>query len=217
VGYRWRKKTICWFWPVVIWCGLFPAACTTVQRTQSKLELGQNEDAARRDWQEGMAAFQQGDYEKAQRCFETVGKREASEGLRRKALYSLACTRLLLAQTAEDYQAALRLWELWNQLSPAQLREEDPRMMALLLPRLYSADLTKTPPASHSVSQPLSKTGNTQAVRVVKDRECERQLRESDQEVQRLKRQIRTLRLQIETLEAIHRKIQEKKKEVSTP
>jgi hypothetical protein len=202
---------------VVIWCGFFPAGCTTVQKTQSSLELGHSEDAARRDWQEGMAVFQQGDYVKAQRCFEMVSEREVSEGLRRKALYSLACTRLLLAQTAEDYQAALQFWELWNQLTPAQLGEEDPRMMALLLPRLYSADLTKTSPASQSVSQPLSKTGNAQTVRVVRDRECEKQLRESDQEVQRLRRQIRTLRLQIETLESIHRKIQEKKKEVSTP
>ena len=210
-------KTVCWFWAVIILWSFFPSACTTVPRARSGLESSQNEDLARRDWQVGMAAFQQGDYAKAEWYFDMVSKRDVSEGLRRKALYSLACTRLLMAQTPEDYQAALYLWELWNQMTPEQLRDEDPRMMALLLQRLYRADLTKTSPTDQLAPHPPSKTGDAQAVRVVRDRECEKQLRESDQEVQRLRRQIRTLRLQIETLESIHRKIQEKKKEVSTP
>jgi len=210
-------KTVCWFWAVIILWSFFPSACTTVPRAKTGLEPSQNEDIARRDWQVGVAAFQQRDYAKAEWCFDMVSKRDVSEGLRRKALYSLACTRLLLAQTPDEFQAALHLWELWNQLTPEQLREEDPRMMALLLPRLHSAALSKTSPNGQLVPHPLSKSGDAQAVRVVKDRECEKQLRESDQEVQRLRRQIRTLRLQIETLESIHHKIQEKKKEVSTP
>ncbi|HAA02011.1 MAG TPA: hypothetical protein DCZ69_11165 [Syntrophobacteraceae bacterium] len=217
VEYRRIQKTMCWFWLIIIWCGFLAPACTSVRKAQSGQEPGQNDEAARRQWDEGMTAFQQGDYETAQRCFEVVSKRAVNEGIRRKALYALACTRLLLAQTEADYQAALHLWGLWNQLAPAKLSEEDPRMMGLLLPRLYSAELTKATPATPSSFQPASKSGGNQTVKVVRDRECERQLRESDQEVQRLKRQIRTLRLQIDALEAIHRKIQEKKKEVSTP
>ncbi len=90
------------------------------------LEPGQNQDAVWPAYEEGLTAFQQGDYEKAQRCFEGVSKRAVSEGLRRKGLYGLACTRLLVAQTAEDYQAALHLWGLWNQLASPELGDEDP-------------------------------------------------------------------------------------------
>jgi hypothetical protein len=102
-------------------------------------------------------------------------------------------------------------------MAPPALVDEDPRMVSRLLPRLNPTELTKSSPTSELAPPGSSRSSTTPAVRVIKDKECEKQLRESDRELQRLKRQIRTLRLQIEALEAIHRKIQEKKKEVSSP
>jgi hypothetical protein len=214
---RWIEDGSCWVLPLIVWCGFFLLACSPMPKAQSAMEPHQNHDAVWPAYEEGLTAFQRGDYERAQRCFEGVSKHAVSEGLRRKGLYGLACTRLLVAQTAEEYQAALHLWGLWNQLGSPELGEEDPRMIALILPRLYPTELTRISATSQLAPQNPSKIGNTQAVKVVKDRECEKQLRESDREVQRLKRQIRTLRLQIEALETIHRRIQEKKKEVSPP
>jgi len=206
-----------WFWLVIIWCGLNLSACAHIPGVQPARELSQNHESVWHDWEEGLAAFQRGDYQGAQRYFEVVSKRALNEDLRRKGLYGLVCTRLLVAQTADDYNAALNLWELWIRLAPPELVDEDPRMIALLLPRLYPTELTNISPVPRVVLPSSSRSSDTPVVKVVKNKECEKQLRESDREVQRLKRQIRTLRLQTEALEAIHRKIQEKKKEVSSP
>ena len=216
-GLHLRATWFGWTWLVMICCGLSLSACVHIPEVQPAKESTLNHDAAWNAWEEGLAAFQRGDYRTAQKYFEGVSKRALDETLRRKGLYGLACTRLVVAQTPDEYNAALNLWELWNQMAPPELVGEDPRMVAQLLPRLYPTELTKISPASEVPPPGSSRSSATPAVRVVKDKECEKQLRESERELQRLKRQIRTLRLQIEALEAIHRKIQEKKKEVSSP
>jgi hypothetical protein len=214
-----HSKATCflWFWLVIIWCGLTLSACAHIPGDQPARDQSQNHESVWHDWEEGMAAFQRGDYQGAQRYFEVVSKRALNEDLRRKGLYGLVCTRLLMAQTADDYNAALNLWGLWIRLAPSELVDEDPRMLALLLPRLYPTELTNMSLVPQVVLPSSLRSSDAPVVKVVKNKECEKQLRESDREVQRLKRQIRTLRLQIEALEAIHRKIQEKKKEVSSP
>ena len=212
-----REACFAWTWLVMICCGLSLSACVHLPEVQPAKESNLNQDAAWNAWEEGLAAFQRGDYRSAQKHFEAVSTRALNATLRRKGLYGLVCTRLVVAQTPEEYNAALNLWELWVQMAPSELVEEDPRMVAQLLPRLYPTELTKISPAAEVAPPGSSRGSNTPAVRIIKDKECEKQLRESDRELQRLKRQIRTLRLQIEALEAIHRKIQEKKKEVSSP
>jgi hypothetical protein len=212
-----RATWFVWTWLLMIGCGLSLSACVHLPEVQPGQESTLNHDAAWNAWEEGWAAFQRGDYRAAQKHFEEVSKRALNETLRRKGLYGLACTRLVAAQTSEEYNAALNLWELWIQMVPPELVDEDPRMVSQLLPRLYPTELTKISPKSEVAPPGSSRSSISQGVRVIKDKECEKQLRESDRELQRLKRQIRTLRLQIEALEAIHRKIQEKKKEVSSP
>ncbi len=202
---------------VIVGFGLSLPACTPLPRAESAREPSRTQDTAGHDLELGLAAFRRGDYPEAQHYFEGVSKHAVDEDVRRKALYGLACTRLVVARTADDYKAAMNLWQLWNQLAPPEMIDEDPRMITLLLPRLYPTELNLISSAPQDVSSSGSKNSSTPLVKVVKDKECERQLRENDREVQRLKRQIKTLRLQIEALEAIHRKIQEKKKEVSSP
>ena len=214
---RLRATGFAWTWLVMICCGLTLSACVHIPEVQPAKESTLNHDAAWNAWEEGFAAFQRGDYQTAQKYFEEVSKRARNETLRRKGLYGLACTRLVVAQTPDEYNAALNLWELWVQMASPELVCEDPGMVSQLLPRLYPTELTKISPTSEVAPPSASRSGTTPTVRLIKDKECEKQLRESDRELQRLKRQIRTLRLQIEALEAIHRKIQEKKKEVSSP
>jgi hypothetical protein len=195
-------------------CGSLPKAAPAGEQVQS---LGPESGSA--SWAEGLSAFEREDYQEATKIFGALSKNATTGELRRKALYALACTRLMMAQNRDDFNAAWNLLELWSQTAPVNLNDEDPRMLTPVLSRFAPTTRPAVAPFQSAV-QPSgvpNKAASISAIKVVKDKECEKQLRESDKEVQRLKKQIKTLRHQLEALETIHRNIQEKKKEVSNP
>jgi hypothetical protein len=168
-------------------------------------------------WEEGIRTFRAGDYKTAGDLFEVVSTSSESEALRRKALYALACTRLALARDPDQYDAAMNLWELWSHSASAELPAEDPRMLSPLLERWRTPVQRIQPAASEMPAGNGPRAASAQPVKVIKDKDCEKVLQGKEKELQRLRRQIEALRHQIEALEAIHRKIQEKKQEVSSP
>jgi hypothetical protein len=191
--------------------------CTSLPRANTAGEQPRVRDVGAPFWEEGVAALQRGDYREAASVFETLSKSAATPEHRRRALYALACTRLATAQTPDELNAALNLWNLWSQTAAAAITDEDPRLMAPLLPRLMPSAQASLTPRQVAPPGKSDKAGAAPTIKVVKDKECEKLYRDSDREVQRLKRQLKTLRHQIEALESIHRTIQEKKKEVSAP
>jgi hypothetical protein len=194
-------------------CGSLPKAEPAGVQSQAR-----GPDTEAPSWAEGKSALQRGDYRESARIFESLSKSAATAESRRRSLYALACTRLLMAQTPGEFSSAWNLWELWSQTAPAEM-DEDPRLLAPLLLRLaspFQAGTASVQPAAPAPGSP-GKSGSMGPIKVIKDKECEKQLRESDKEIQRMQKQIKTLRHQIEALETIHRKIQEKKKEVSSP
>jgi len=136
-------------------------------------------------YDDGMKAFQGGDYSKALKLFETLSQEVKDESLRRRTLYALACIRLIQAKDPDEFNKAMISWEHWSCLAPMEKDGEDPRMLTLLLKRIASC-----------------KTDNKKVF--------EKLLQAKEQ-------QIKVLRDQIEALETIHREIQKKKKEVSSP
>lgn len=138
-----------------------------------------------RYYDDGMKAFQGGDYSKALKLFEILSQDAKNESLRRRTLYALACIRLIQAKDPDEFNKAMISWDLWSRLAPMEKDDEDPRMLALLLKRIASL-----------------KADNNKV--------CEKLLQAKEKE-------IKALRHQIEALETIHREIQEKKKEVSSP
>jgi hypothetical protein len=196
----------------ILGCTSLPAAKTAGEQPKAKAS-----DVGSPLWEEGVSALQRGDYQEAARVFETLSKSTAIPERRHRALYALACTRLLTAQNPDEFNAALNLWNLWSHTAPAEITGEDPRLMTALLPRLMPSAQANLTPQQLAPPGKSDKTNAAPTVKVIKDKECEKLYQESDREVQRLKRQIKTLRHQIEALESIHRTIQEKKKEVSTP
>lgn len=152
-----------------------------------------------RYWDDGMKAFQGGEYNKALKLFETLSQEVKDESLRRRTLYALACIRLIQAKDADEFNKAMISWDLWSRLAPMEKDDEDPRMLAPLLKRIASL-----------------KPG--------KDQACKKLLRAKEKQIEDLRHKIETLetihkdiRHQIEALETIHREIQEKKKKVSSP
>jgi len=176
-----------------------------------------SEAAVSSAWEEGMRTFRAGDYKTALELFEVVSTSSEMEALRHKALYAMACSRLALAQDPEQFSAAMNLWELWSNSAPTEALAEDPRMLSPLLERCRLPVQRVKPDAYEMPAGNYTRPASVQPVKLIKDKDCEKLLQSKEKETQRLRRQLEALRHQIEALEAIHRKIQEKKQEVSSP
>lgn len=140
---------------------------------------------------DGVTALLGGDAELAATLFEQAHQEAVDEPSRRRALYGLACARLLLAQDEKELAKAKALWESWRAASPPGGDGEDPRLMAGLLPNYRPAFLVKD-------------------LKAACERECDKRLQEKEEEVRRI------IQRQVQALEEIHREIQEKKKGLST-
>ncbi len=96
-----------------------------------------NEDI--RHMKTGYELFCQGDYENAAAQFEIICQGSGTGPIRQEALYSLACTRMLLSEDTEAFLEALDLWTVWNRqgaLCPKSLSGESPRMFGPFLEKL---------------------------------------------------------------------------------
>ncbi len=185
----------------------------------------------------GLQFFDLGDIQKASEIFQNLINDSDNEHIRRKALYGLACTRLILANNKEQFSDAVVLWENWSRLRGAKLGNEDPRMCSPLFqkiapsftelscPKVESTEQSVEPddedePEQISETGSLSKSDNSSQ----KPPSCYRMLKSREKEIRNLKtvnakmkKDIQMLKDQLNSLEAIHRKIQEKKKEISVP
>ncbi len=135
----------------------------------------------------GYNAFAQTDYEKAAQIFNDLYKQNKNFKTRRFALYGLACTYLIKAENTLQYDEAIGLWNQWQQSVPETFSGEDPRMMW---------------PYIQMTAPPCKK--ETEIMKLMNKNIC-------------LEKEILTLKHQIESLEAIDQKIEEKKKEISSP
>ena len=172
-------------------------------------------------------AIQNGDFKKALEGYEIL-QHSSDDGIARKARYGLACAKLSLAENPEDVRDALMLWDAWSKHAPADLEDEDPRILGPLLKSriLPKPNKIQTRPAVISDKKlGLEKLlrAKEKEIQQLNDRlkvienEIETMLKNQADYVGVLERQIQTLRDKIKSLEAIDQKIKEKKKEVSSP
>ncbi len=156
--------------------------------TQPQETLAKAEDPR---YVDGVTALLGGDAELAATLFEQAHQGAVDEPSRRRALYGLACAKLLLAQDEKELARAKALWESWRAASPSGGDGEDPRLMAGLLSNYRPAFLVKD-------------------LKAACERECDKRLQEKEEEVRRI------IQRQVQALEEIHREIQEKKKGLSS-
>ncbi len=176
----------------------------------------------------GIEAFQTGNYRRARKLFEQMSH-SSDPRIARKALYGLSCTRLALAENPSEYTAALSQWRTWSRQVPLKYRSEDPRMLAPLLARLSPPAVVRKPPPEKKQS-----TRQSDAVPMKRYQACQDKIRElktrlGNMEAQKqllryyvdytaeLQQEIWNLKHKINSLEAIDKKILEKKKELSSP
>ncbi|MEN6440138.1 MAG: hypothetical protein ABFD97_16305 [Syntrophobacter sp.] len=200
---------------------LFPLGlpgCTSAPSPLSAIRPAAIQGVDEKAWDEGMRAFEQGDYRKAAGLFQILSENGDTDEVGRMALFALAASRFAMAQTPEEYSDAVASWEKWSSRARPGLTREDPRMLAPFLFSCTPAALTpeKSEP---SMAQP-KKTPREAPVGI----NYKNMLQSKEKEVDNLRmkldsreREVRRLRHQLESLEEIHRKYQEKKQEASTP
>ncbi|OPX36980.1 MAG: hypothetical protein B1H12_05895 [Desulfobacteraceae bacterium 4484_190.2] len=172
-------------------------------------------------------AIQNGDFKKALEGYEVL-QHSSHDKIARKALYGLACAKLSLAKNSKDVREALIIWDAWSKHAPADLEDEDPRLLGPLLK-------SKIPPKPNKIrARPvvipdeklmLEKVlrAKEKEIRQLNDKlkamenEIQTMLKNQADYVGVLEKQIQTLRDKIKSVEAIDQKIEEKKKEVSSP
>ena len=113
-----------------------------------------------------------------------------------------------MAEDDEALDRAVYLWNTWSQSVPEHLNGHDPRMLTPLIQRVVINGLVEP-------ETPGKRDGkNTGETCEMKLKNREKELRRTKKSLGQMKKQIGKLETQIESLEAIHRNIQEKKKEL---
>lgn len=207
-----------------IWSGLSGCA-PSFQPQPQELESARPDPATDvMFWDEGLRKFRVGDFDGALIDFDTLKSAAQNERYARMAAYASACTRLILAQTSEEFNEAMKLWVSWSD-GEVLADTEDPRLLWPLLQRIA---LSGNPIMSDAdcAKQAKSKKRPPYKVELVnKDLATYKSMVQAkEKESERLKtrleakeREIRRLKQQIESLEAIHLKFQERQKEISSP
>jgi len=168
-------------------------------------------------WEEGVQAFTERDYERACLLFEVLSEGAETEGLGRRAYFALASTRLILAQTPEEFNEAFNTWTCWTMQLPEHLGDEDARMLTPFLERITSPGAME---AGVARNEPLVK----KTIVYTTPAGCKELLQAKEKELERMRskldardKEVRRLKHQIDSLEAIHLKFQERKQGVSSP
>lgn len=204
---------------MLVWVFVIEAAgCSSLRGVAAPREEPVVNEAELMTWDEGLQAFENGDYQKAAAVFDLLSETAETNGLSRKAFFALACTKFILAQSPEEFKAALGIWDCWSRQLPEGLEGgEDPRMMTPFLERLAPPGVPETPVAQE---KPVVK----KVIVYSHPTGCKDLLQAKDKEIERMRskveareREVKRLKHQIESLEAIHLKYQERKQGVSVP
>jgi hypothetical protein len=205
---------------VVLLLGSGIVGCAMMEQFPNS-EKQQTREAEEAYFQEGVMAFERGDYSDASKHFEKLTHTSKNDEIRRKALYGAACIELLEARDAQQISAAMVHWNLWSRTRPINAKVEDPRMLTPFLDRVASfvetnnfenaeklkGILAKKEAENKNLRDQLAAAKAAQSG-AASSKSCKEKLKTKDKQIEELKKQI-------EGLEEIHREIQEKKKEVS--
>ena len=202
---------------LVFLAGIVLSACSALQKPQPSNSGPVYSETELKTWKEGMQAFNDGDYDKARALFEVLADCAETDSMSRKASFALASTRLILAQTPEEFNEAMSTWECWSRQFPQEPAGEDPRMLTTFLQRL-------SPPGGSESQLNQSQPPVKKMVIYNSPAGCKDLVQAKEKEIDRIKskldardKEVRRLKHQIDSLEAIHLKFQERKQGASSP
>ena len=173
-------------------------------------------------YHQAVETYEKGDYDDASKQFEMVRMRATDKIMARKALFGLACARLMAAESPEAYRNALELWETWVAGAPRNWDNENPLLLVpLIKEKLLVSNIPLTAAESSEAGEPDGKNlvprwllvTTHEELAKYKERlqEEERNAQQSHKKIVTLEKEINRLKAQIKALETIDQKIQKKK------
>lgn len=188
----------------------FPFKPSATRSDLSPLEL--------KAYQDAVDVYNARDYKKSAHQFETIRETTANPKMSRMALYGLACSRLMSADSPDEYQQALSLWDTWLKCAPRQSSSENPILFAPVIREkmIFSQIPLGAEGAVDSQDQTapawLLARANQQLQRIKKQlEEAGKSIDVRDKKIKALEKEISRLNEQISAFEKIDQKIQTKK------
>ncbi|MFH2067248.1 MAG: hypothetical protein ABIK15_18755 [Pseudomonadota bacterium] len=185
------------------------SGCGFTKNLSTVPEPNQDYDADLATLKRGDMAFQEGNYQKALEIYSILSQLSENKTTQRKALYGLACTKLVLAKNQTELNKAIILWDTWSQTVPQGSYDEDPRM---LRPILTEKNMSGIIPKKQIViiENPEQDRITSKIIQSKTDEITNLQNRIASQQ-----KELETLKHQINSLEAIDQDMLQKKKDIS--
>lgn len=170
-------------------------------------------------YHEAVNAYQASEYEVAGKRFSALREETANPVASRMALYGLACARLMMAQTPEDYRQALELWDTWLQCAPSKYDREnpilfDPIMEKKMIFSLIPLKVDKDEGDQNASQWPMLRANNELQKLQFQLENAQQSIESRDIKLKALEKEIDRLNEQIKALETIDQKIQKKKNSI---
>ncbi|MGD9364532.1 MAG: hypothetical protein PVH87_02470 [Desulfobacteraceae bacterium] len=170
-------------------------------------------------YRKAVAAYHQKSYLESAESFETIRTATKNKRFATMALYGLACSKLMVAKTPNEYNNAMMLWLQWVENAPEEFDYENPVLVGALLQEkmLFSniplaSDKAQEESPEPMVSRWLLIRSKKELDRLRKELDASRVALEKRKKInQAQQKEIAKLKRQIKALETIDQKIQKKK------
>jgi chromosome segregation ATPase len=172
-----------------------------------------------RQYRQAITAYQKTAYREAAQSFELLRMQTRDKRFARMALYGLACSKLMAADTPEAYADALQLWQKWVEKAPRKVDYENPALADALIKEkmLFSNIPLKKAEAEEAAEEPMVSRWLLIQSKVELDRlrgelkAARKTLDKRQKLIKDRERKIGELKRKIKALETIDQKIQKKK------
>lgn len=198
---------------------LFVAGCSRAVGFQTTGTVGGTDNTYRDKYLLGINAYFLEDYNISAEAFLSVVENTGDPVLARKALYALACTHFMLADTRDEYQTAMSYWQAWLGSAPQNWALENPLLFDPIVAKQFVEPCEGRDDVQHYIEERTAPTATWSDMEVQSELAgIKAQLDAAKQQVAQQKNAIRVLeqenaklKEQIRAIELIDQKIQEKK------
>ena len=170
------------------------------------------------NYTDAVGAYKAKEYDKAALQFEVIRHQTTSALIARMALFGLACSRLMSAESPEAYQEAVALWERWVKVAPQRQDAENLAMVApvfrekMIFSYVPSSSDTKSQVQDRDMPDWILAMANQEVQQLQKQlEEAGRGIDTRDKKIKTLEKEIARLNEQINAFETIDQKIQKRK------
>jgi hypothetical protein len=175
--------------------------------------------AEMKQYLQAVNSYQAAHYETAAKQFAAIREQSANPVASRMALYGLACSRLMVAKSPDDYRQALALWDTWVQCATTKYDRENPTLFDPILEQKMVFSMI---PLKEGEAVDLEDPSRWFMLRANNELQklryqlvsAQQDIDDRDKRIKALEKELARLNEQIKALETIDQKIQKKKNSI---